>query len=54
MLLSNVRDFLSKNSKFTYLKEDLQNIPPKKRKFVEQAVNSIKEWDSAYGTSTRE
>lgn len=44
MLLSNVRDFLSKNSKFTYLKEDLQNIPPKKRKFVEQAVNSIKEW----------
>lgn len=44
MLLSNVRDFLSKNSKFTYFKEDLQNIPPKKRKFVEQAVNSIKEW----------
>lgn len=44
MLLFNIRDFLDKNSKFTYLKEDLQNIPPKKKKFVEQRVNSIKEW----------
>jgi len=44
MLIFNVNDFLSKNSKFTYLKEDLQNIPPKKKKFVEQSVNSIKEW----------
>lgn len=44
MLIFNVNDFLSKNSKFTYLKEDLQNIPPKKKKFIEQSVNSIKEW----------
>lgn len=44
ILLFNIRDFLDKNSKFTYLKEDLQNIPPKKKKFVEQRVNSIKEW----------
>lgn len=44
MLLFNIRDFLDKNSKFTYLKEDLQNIPTKKKKFVEQGVNSIKEW----------
>lgn len=44
MLLFNIKDFLSKNSKYTYLKEDLQNIPSKKKKFVEQGVNSIKEW----------
>lgn len=44
MLLFNIRDFLSKNSKYTYLKEDLQKIPNKKKKFVEQGVNSIKEW----------
>lgn len=44
MLLFNIRDFLDKNSKFTYLKEDLQNIPSKKKKFVEKGVNSIKEW----------
>lgn len=43
-LLLNVKDFLAKNSKFTYLKEELQNIPPKKKRFVEQSVNSIKEW----------
>lgn len=44
MLLVNVKDFLDKNSKFTYLKEELQNIPPKKKKFVEQSIQSIKEW----------
>ena len=44
ILLFNMKDFLDKNSKFTYLKEDLQNIPNKKKKFVEQGVNSIKEW----------
>jgi len=44
MLLFNIRDFLSKNSQYTYLKEDLQNIPSKKKKFVEASVNSIKEW----------
>ena len=44
MLLFNVREFLNKNSQYTYLKEELQNIPSKKKKFVEQAVNSIKEW----------
>lgn len=44
MLLYNIKDFLDKNSKFTYLKEDLQNIPSKKKKFVEKGVNSIKEW----------
>ena len=44
MLLFNIRDFLSKNSQYTYLKEDLQNIPSKKKKFVEASVKSIKEW----------
>lgn len=44
MLLANMKDFLDKNSKYTYLKEDLQNIPTKKKKFIEQGVNSIKEW----------
>lgn len=44
MLIANINDFLAKNSKFTYLKEDLQNIPSKKKKFVEASVNSIKEW----------
>ncbi len=44
MLLFNIRDFLSKNSQYTYLKEDLQNIPSKKRKFIEAGINSIKEW----------
>lgn len=44
MLLFNMKDFLNKNSQYTYLKEDLQNIPTKKKKFVEQGVNSIKEW----------
>ena len=44
MLLFNIREFLDKNSKFTYLKEDLQNIPAKKKKFIQQSVNSIKEW----------
>lgn len=43
-LLQNVKDFLAKNSKFTYLKEDLQNIPAKKKKFIEQSVNSMEEW----------
>ena len=44
MLLFNIRDFLSKNSQYTYLKEDLQNIPSKKKKFVEASVKSVKEW----------
>lgn len=44
MLLFNIRDFLSKNSQYTYLKEDLQNIPSKKKKFIEAGINSIKEW----------
>lgn len=44
MLLYNIRDFLKKNSQYTYLKEELQNIPSKKKKFVQQGVNSIKEW----------
>lgn len=44
MLLFNIRDFLNKNSQYTYLKEDLQNIPSKKKKFVEASVKSIKEW----------
>ena len=44
MLLYNIKDFLDKNSKFTYLKEDLQNIPSSKKRFVQQGVNSIKEW----------
>lgn len=44
MLLFNIRDFLDKNSKFTYLKEELQNIPTKKKRFIQQSVNSIKEW----------
>nr|DAI88298.1 MAG TPA: Protein of unknown function (DUF3102) [Caudoviricetes sp.] len=44
MLIYNINDFLNKNSKYTYLKEDLQHIPSKKRKFVEEKVNSIKEW----------
>lgn len=43
-LIYNINDFLNKNSKYTYLKEDLQHIPSKKRKFVEKKVNSIKEW----------
>lgn len=43
-LIYNINDFLNKNSKYTYLKEDLQHIPSKKRKFVEEKVNSIKEW----------
>lgn len=44
MLLVNMKDFLNKNSKYTYLKKDLQNIPTKKKKFIEEGVNSIKEW----------
>ena len=44
MLLFNIRDFLNKNSQYTYLKEDLQNIPSKKKKFIEASVNSMKEW----------
>lgn len=44
MLLFNIKDFLNKNSQYTYLKEDLQNIPSKKKKFVQQGVNSIKDW----------
>ena len=43
-LIYNINDFLNKNSKYTYLKEDLQHIPSKKRNFVEEKVNSIKEW----------
>ena len=44
MLLFNIKEFLDKNSKYTYLKEDLQKIPTKKKKYVEESVNSIKEW----------
>ena len=44
ILNSNVREFIKNNSKYTYLKEDLQNLEPKRRKFVEQSVNSMKEW----------
>lgn len=43
-IIVSAREFLDKNSRFTYLKEELQNIPSTKKKFVQQSVNSIKEW----------
>lgn len=43
-LIVNTQDFLRKNSKFTYLKDEFKNISAKNRKFVQQNVNSIKDW----------
>lgn len=39
-----VREFLEKASKYTYFREEYQNIPTQKRKFIESNLEQVKNW----------
>lgn len=43
-LLVNIKDFLDKASKYTYLKDELQKIPPQNRKILENKINEVESW----------
>ena len=39
-----VKEFLGKASKYTYFREEYQNIPAQKRKFVESNIEQVRNW----------
>lgn len=43
-LLVNIKDFLDNASKYTYLKEELQKIPPQNKRILESKVNEVESW----------
>lgn len=43
-LLVNIKDFLDKASKYTYLKDELQKIPPQNKKILENKINEVENW----------
>ena len=43
-LLVNIKDFLDKASKYTYLKDELQKIPPQNKKILESKINEVESW----------
>ena len=43
-LLLNIKDFLDKASKYTYLKDELQKIPPQNKKMLESKINEVESW----------
>lgn len=43
-LLVNIRDFLNNASKYTYLKDELQKIPPQNKKMLESKINEVESW----------
>lgn len=44
LLLANIKDFLDRASKYTYFKEELQKVPKQKKQYIENGVNSVKNW----------
>lgn len=43
-LLVNITDFLNNASKYTYLKDELQKIPSKNKRIVENKIQEIENW----------
>ncbi len=43
-LLVNIKDFLDNASKYTYLKDELQKIPPQNKKILENKINEVESW----------
>lgn len=43
-LLSNIKTFLDSASKYTYLKDELQEIPTQNRKILESKINEVESW----------
>lgn len=43
-LLVNITDFLNSASKYTYLKDELQKIPPQNKRIVENKIQEIENW----------
>lgn len=43
-LLVNIKDFLDNASKYTYLKNELQNIPTQNRRILESKINEVENW----------
>lgn len=43
-LLVNIKDFLDNASKYTYLKDELQKIPPQNRRILENKINEVESW----------
>lgn len=43
-LLVNIKDFLDNASKYTYLKEELQKIPPQNKRILESKINEVESW----------
>lgn len=43
-LLINIKDFLDNASKYTYLKDELQKIPPQNKKILESKINEVESW----------
>lgn len=43
-LLINIKDFLDNASKYTYLKSELQDIPPQNKKILENKINEVESW----------
>ena len=43
-LLVNIKDFLDNASKYTYLKSELQDIPPQNKKILENKINEVESW----------
>lgn len=43
-LLVNIKDFLDNASKYTYLKEELQKIPPQNKRMLESKINEVESW----------
>lgn len=43
-LLVNIKDFLDNASKYTYLKSELQDIPRKNKKILENKINEVENW----------
>lgn len=39
-----VKEFLEKASKYTYFREEYQNIPTQKKKFIESNLEQVKNW----------
>lgn len=43
-LLVNIKDFLDNASKYTYLKNELQDIPLQNKKILENKINEVENW----------
>lgn len=43
-LLVNIKDFINNASKYTYLKDEFQKIPPQNKKILENKINEVENW----------